>query len=468
MQNLISQLRNKSIHVVGVTGAEGSSILRFLVKHSLKNITVHDFLGKNTVEQSFRLWHKGLSTLEREKLLQQFKSDLTLTKQNLGQKYLTDIDKADIVFIPQSWRLYKEINAPLFKIAGIIPFYSITRLYLDFAPAKIIAVTGTVGKGSTANIIFQLLKNSLPAGRRVYFAGNDTWMLQLADKLDEMSKDDILILEISHRQLQDGFSRAPNIAIITNLYSNHLDETGWEEYVDLKLSLVKQQQSSDIAILNYDIPQLKIRDKLKSKVFYFSEKELEKNTKNIQNLYEQLLNNKSNQYQINILAGMTAVEILGINIGQLIANLPKVKSLPARLELIQTFNGIHVYDDIKSTTPWATMAALNKLGDKTILICGGKTKGIDYTDFARNLKKQVKLTVGVKSEVSKILRRILPEKIYKETDNFKDAMRLAFGQTVEGDNILISPAAGFFYSDFIRGKESLREIITSLPPKEQV
>lgn len=465
MQNLVRELRDKSIHIVGVTGAEGSSILRFLVKHNIKNITVHDFLKEKTVEKSFRLWHKGLSTYAREELFKQFTSDLSLTQQKFNFSYLADIKSADIIFVPQSWRLYKEENHKLWRLADKIPFYSLTRLYLDFAPAKIIAVTGTVGKGSTANIIYQWLKQS---GKKVFFAGNETWMIQLADKLDEMTADDILVLEISHRQLLDGFTRAPAIVVVTNLYPNHLDEVSWEDYTNLKLSLLKRQAVSDTSILNYDIDELRLKDKLKSKVIYFSGKSPEMNTKNIQRVYSSIMNMKSDHYLPNLLAGLTVVDFLGIDIGGYAAILTQIKSLPGRLELLKIVNGINVYNDIKSTTPWATLAGVAKLGRNTVLICGGRVKGIDYKEFADKIAESVKFVVLLKSELSQQIKKVLPDGTYQEVDDLKQALNVAYMKTSNNDNILISPAAGFFYSDFIRGKESIKKIITSLPPKEPV
>lgn len=465
MDEFIKNLQGKSIHVVGATGAEGSSILRFLVKHNISNITAHDFSRNVGLEKNFKLWHKGIESYQRDKLYQQFQADLNNAHLKLGLDYLDSIENADTIFVPQSWRLYKKVNEPLFRVADKIPLYSLTRLYLDYAPAQIVAVTGTVGKGSTANIIYQFLKH---CGKQAYFAGNETWMVQLADKLDEMIKDDILVLEISHRQLQDGFSRAPKVVVITNLFPNHLDEVTWEKYINLKLTLVKQQQSTDMAILNYDIPQLRLKDELKSKVIYFSGNYLEMNTKSIQKIHQQIMSNKSDHYPMNILAGMSAAEILGISAEELFKSLQKIKSLQARMELLQSSDDFKIYDDIKSTTPWATLAGLKKLGKNTILICGGRTKGIDYKDFAKVVEQLVKRVIVLKSELGEKLVKLLPVGLCKEVGDLTQALQIAYKQARKGDNILISPAAGFFYSDFIKGKGSLRKIIISLPPKEQV
>lgn len=468
MKDLINSLRNKKIHIVGVTGAEGSSILRFLVKHNISDITSHDFNSLGNLEKSFYLWHKGIDSIKREGLYKQFLSDIKVGEANFGQYYLKDIDKADLIFVPQSWRLYKKENLPLLLLSGKIPFFALTRLYLDFAPPKIIAVTGTVGKGSTANIIYQLLAKYLPKDRKVYFAGNETWMVQLADKLDEMKESDILVLEISHRQLQDGFTQPPSTVVITNLYPNHLDEVSWREYKDLKLSLVKKQSPSDTAVLNYDMQDLRIKDALPSKVLYFSQNSSRLNTKNIQKLFSKITSIKSDQYLQNILASLTVIDNLGIDIEQILEVLPQLKPLTARMELLVSYGGIKIYNDIKSTTPWATLAALEKLGKDTILICGGRTKGIDFKEFAKKMVKVVKKVIIIKSQMEQQVAKYFSKESLIVVENLEDALKQAISLAKSTDNILISPSAGFFYSDFIKGKKSVRKLVTSLLPKEPV
>lgn len=466
MKEFLNKIRGKSIHIVGISGAEGSSILRLLISHKIKDIKTHDFEGIDKLEKSFKLWHKGVSIKERNKLFRRFLNDLSRTTFYSGKDYLKDIISADIIFVPQSWRLYKEQNQMLWRAKEKnIPFYSLTRLYLDFAKAKVIGVTGTVGKGSTANILVHLLKM---AGKNVYFGGNESWMIQVLDKLSKMKLNDILVVEISHRQLQDGFTRAPDIVVFTNLYPNHLDEVSWNEYKKLKLSLVTRQTSKDVAVLNYDVIELRnIADQLRSKVIFYSEKNKTMNIKSIQNIYTEIMRNISTQYSENILAASTTANLLGISVKSIIKLFKNIQALPARMEFIKKLSGISFFDDIKSTTPWATLAAINKLNGNCILICGGRVKGIDYKDFICKIKNNVKFIILLKSELSDKLMKIVPKKSYLIFANLKSAVLSAYGMAKNGDNILISPAAGFFYSDFIKGKESVKKIIISLLPKEQ-
>lgn len=460
LNQFLQGIKNKSIHVIGITGSEGSSILKLLLKHGCKNITGHDFSSKALIEKNYKLWHKGITVEERNEHFHLFLKDLEKIKFFQGKNYLKGISQADIIFIPQSWRLYKH-NYKLYQARkNNIPFYSLTRLYLDYSSAKIIGVTGTVGKGSVSNILVELLKKT---GKKVFLAGNDTWMMQKADILEEMRESDYLVLEISHRQLLDGFSRAPEIVIFTNIYPNHLDEMSWREYKETKFSILIKQTKEDISILNFDCPELKfIGDKLKSHVLYYSSKDLHRNTKDVQQIYKYYMNINTSQYIDNIIAASTAASVIGIKTETILTTIKNIQNLPARLDPIGVIQNINFYDDLKSTTPWATLKALEKLGKNTILICGGRTKGIDYKNFATAIQNNSLHIVILKSEMSDKLLKLLPSHFVTIVDALDLALNTAFHMSKKNFNIIVSPGAGFFYRDFIKGKSSIRKIFTSL------
>ena len=463
--NFVDKYKNKNVHIIGVSGSEGSGILRYLLKHNFSKITAHDFIDRENLAKSFRMWHKDTDLLSKTNALKNFLRDIEKIAFNDRKDYLKDILKSDLIFVPQSWRLYKKENLALTEASRKkIPFYSLTRLYLEQSYAKTIAVTGTVGKGSTANMIHQLL---VLTGHNSYFAGNETWRMQVADRLDEMSGDDYLVLEISHRQLQDGLDKGPDIAVYTNIYPNHLDETTTTEYYKLKEKLFIAQSSSQSAILNYDFEQIRwVAKKIKSEVVFFSSKQQSLNTKNIQKYYNEIMNIKSTQYTDNILSALTVLDKIGFKITNFISLLSKIKPLPARLELIQQLSGRHFINDIKSTTPYATLHALVKVKQPVILICGGHSKNLSYQDFFLSISPRLKKLIIVKSDLSYLAQKYLSKINYLIVEDLEQGIQEAFKISDMGDTILTSPAGSFFYSDFIRNKKSLRRIITSLPPKD--
>ena len=459
LRSFLHSLKNKNVHLLGVSGAEGSSLFNLLISAKLTSLTVHDFVAKEALEKNFKLWHKGLTVRKRSILFRKFKQNLKKVKYNDRNSYLKDISRADIIFVPQSWRLYPQ-NKILFKIRKKgTPFYSLLRLYLDYSPAKIIAVTGTVGKGSVAFLISELLRRS---GKTVYFTGNETWTLQLAEKILGMKKSDFLVLEVSHRQILDGFDRTPQTAIITNLYPDHLTEVSWSKYCKVKLSLIKKQTQNQISVINYDNELLKQEsEKLKSKIFYFSTKHKEMNIKNVQALLP-LLNKINNHYLENALAACIAVYLNGVKISSIKLLLKDLPALPARLEKKAEINNISVFDDIKSTTPWSTLAALDKLSGNTVLIMGGDTKGISYEILVNKLIKDNIKTIILKSNLSRYFGEKFPGFNFIVKQDLSEAVKTGLDLSDKNKNLLISPGAANFYSEFIKGKNSIRKIIASL------
>ena len=87
-------------------------------------------------------------------------------------------------------------------------------------PVIIIGVTGSNGKTTTVTLIYNLLKK---AGLSVYLGGNIG--IPLIQFVDEIKKEDILVLEISDHQLCDMYDFKTDISVLTNIYGEvHLDE----------------------------------------------------------------------------------------------------------------------------------------------------------------------------------------------------------------------------------------------------
>src|SRR3990172_5540975 len=113
----IKDIENKNIHIIGVSGSEGSAVLFFLAKHNISSISCHDFISYDELEKNFKRWHKGIGKKDKEKYWEKFSAIINSYKCYFGKDYLKDIENADIIFIPQSWRLYNH-NQPLLKISG--------------------------------------------------------------------------------------------------------------------------------------------------------------------------------------------------------------------------------------------------------------------------------------------------------------------------------------------------------------
>ena len=158
-----------------------------------------------------------------------------------------------------------------------------------------ICITGTNGKTTTTNLIYNILK---AAGLNVGIAGNvgDSFskMLLSGDK-------DIYVLEISSFQLDDIKDFKPNISVITNVLEDHLDRYDFDfsKYIDAKMKIILNQDNSDYLIYNSDDKQLvDALDNEKSTVKRISYG-IENQNKNLINSKKNILSNKKKTIMIN-------------------------------------------------------------------------------------------------------------------------------------------------------------------------
>jgi UDP-N-acetylmuramoylalanine--D-glutamate ligase len=468
LEEFKKRLKGKNIHVVGITGAEGSAILRFLISIGVENITGHDFINEHEVEKSFKLWHHGLSKEERNKEFKEFRNLLREITVNFRSTYLEGILKADLTFVPQSWFLYRQ-NYPILNRAQKlgITFFSMTKLYLELTPCPVVAVTGTVGKGTVCALICKILER---AGFRIYFGGNETWRQQVLDKIPEMRAEDVLVIEVSNRQLRLSFQKGPYVAVITNIYPNHLDEhSSFKDYIATKGKILERQREGDFAILNYDNSYTrKLGTKFPARNIYFSlEKPSVNKFVNTEKVLASLkLPGKHNRE--NALAAAAVAKIFKVKDKLLEEVFATFSGLPGRLEFVKEVDGANFYDDIKSTTPAATIAALKSFKGPVILIAGGKTKGLDYAELASVIKRKAKLLLILKShgpdDLATEIKKYDLETIVCQT--LEEAIKKAKKASKRGDIILLSPAAAFFYSLFIKKKTSFRKLITTMAARQ--
>jgi len=473
MQKYIDDLKTKNIHIVGASGAEGSVVLEFLIKNGIKNITAHDFsASQEELRKNFfktHLWLKGKEKIEA------FAGFLKLPiNLKLKDKYLNGVLDADMIFVPSSWYLYKP-NFPLLEQAKEkgIEFSSLTKLYFELAKGKIISITGTKGKGTTSRLIYEILLIS-GEKKNVYLAGNDRRSSQELDKISKMKKDDILILETSNRQLMIDLGKSPDIGVITNISPDHIDEHGsFEKYIAVKKSLFQYATKNNIAVLNYDSEiTKKFGEELTErgvKTFYFSRKNKIDNgayaengkifiargsmVENICDLSDIKLIGEHNIE--NVLAAALSGYLAGAKMEEIKKVVRDFRGLPHRIEFIGEYNGVKFYDDLASTNPDSTIAAIKALvGARLTLILGGDDKGMSFEGLVKEIIDKIDSLILLPGTGSDIIKRqVLGNNIKKgkffECNNFLEAMDLIKKQTKTGDMVLISPAYAHFQARYI-------------------
>ena len=166
--------------------------------------------------------------------------------------------------------------------------------------------------------------------------------------------------------------------------------------------------------------------------------------------------------RINLCAALTAVEALGIDAIGLAANVNLFKILPHRLQNLGARDGVQFINDSISTTPHASMAALDSLkGMKLAIIVGGYDRGVDWGVFAeRMVVDPPKVVITMGQNGPRIYERLKPivqksQFVLVEAKEIEDAIRIGREMLENEGAILLSPGAPSFprYKDYVeRGK----------------
>ncbi len=350
---------------------------------------------------------------------------------------------------------------------------SSTEIFFDDSPCEIIGVTGTKGKGTTATLIYEMIKTKY---KQVYLAGNiGTPPLEILPKLKKESK---IILELSSFQLLN-LKKSPHIAVVLMITSEHLDwHQSAQEYKDAKKSIVSYQDKNDFAIINLDFESSKsFAQDSKAKTFYFSTQTKTNGTYLDQGSIISEINSvevvcKKSDILLpgphniqNVLAAVAVAKVEEIENASIQKVLKTFKGLPHRLQLIRDHNGIKFYNDSFSTTPETTLAAIESFAASKILILGGSSKNSDFKELGAKIAKDksVKglILIGIEAEKIKKASAGFAGIVKEGCKNMHEIVKAARELAQYGDIVILSPACASFdmftnYED--RGNQFIKEV----------
>ena len=454
-------IKGKYVAIMGM-GVSNTPLIRYLMDLDA-NITVFD---KKTEDEL------GKSLME-EYVLQgvQF---------SLGENYLDNLHGYDVIFRSPGIRpdipsIQKEVER------GAILTSEIEKL-IELCPSKVIGVTGSDGKTTTTTLIYMMLKEE---GYNCYLGGNIG--TPLFAKIDDMTPEDIIVLELSSFQLMT-LTQSPNIAVVTNVSPNHLDiHKSYEEYIEAKKNIFRFQNENDIVVLNYDNDITKdFAFESKGEVRFFSRKqELEKGVF-VENNCIKILDENGKKDVINIddilLLGMHNVENACTAIAavkdlvsteKIVKVLTTFKGVEHREEFVRELNGVKWYNDSIGSSPTRTIAGLASFKTKVVLIAGGYDKHLDYTDMGKYILDHVRVLILMGQTKDKIKNATLQEIEKRDNDidlpifecsTLEEAVKVAYENSKDGDIVFFSPASASFdmFKNFVERGKKFKEIVNNL------
>lgn len=334
---------------------------------------------------------------------------------------------------------------------------------------SLIAITGTLGKTSVTHLLSLLLS---AAGEKIATGGNIG--IGMLDLVQQQKTVDYAVLELSSFQLEHSHLIAPDLAIITNIYPNHLDRhKTFKEYIEAKLQLILHQTIHQQALLPFELYQLIRADKrLTTRSFaWFAVTPPQKTELLSLNNNDRIFSFDTNgscieiDYQGNIknillparaippisfkenwLVLASALHLLNIAIEPLLSQQSLELSLPHnRLEPIATINGVSYINDSKSTIMQASITAIKALkSTNIILLLGGVSKGVDRTIYLKELASiYLLICFGKEAETLAQEGDALGIKT-RACKTLEDAVQEAYNSARPGDIVLLSPGGASF------------------------
>lgn len=351
------------------------------------------------------------------------------------------------------------------RFLGGTALWCAERVDADGRLRGVVCVTGTKGKSTTTSLLAHLLR---AGGHRTALAGNIG--LPLLELLAPDPEPEYWAIELSSYQTGDvaASGARPDVAVVLNLFPEHLDWHGSQQrYVEDKLKLVTHARPR-IAVLNAADPVLAALDLPASEVRWFGREDgwhlrgdtLFRGGEAVMDTAALPLPGRHNRG--NLCAVLTAIEALGLDARPLAAQAAAFQPLPHRLQTLGERAGVVYVNDSISTTPHATLAALECFrGRRVAVLVGGHDRGVDWSGFAAAMRTGAPHAVVTMGEngprIRDALAPVAGEGGFRllAARTLEEAMRAGVDALDGAGVLLLSPGAPSFdaYRDYVaRGR----------------
>lgn len=449
IDKLLEYLENKKILILGF-GKEGISTYKFIRKHfPNKKIYIADKTNAN-----------------EEMILKDKNVDI-----NFGDNYLDNLKDFDIIMKTPGIS-FANIEIEDFKDK----IKSELELFLEFLDVTTIGVTGSKGKSTTSSLIYQILKDQ---NKDTVLMGNIG--VPVFDCIEDIRESTIVVLEMSSHQLE-YMDVSPNIAILLNIYEEHLDHyKSIKEYAEAKINIGRFQKENDYFIYNVDnkiikecIDEIETLNDIKYEVSYNGNLSNDNSNKvYIKDGYIYINENKvynindkrnllGNHNLNNIMFVLAVCNILKLNLKKAKETISNFKGLEHRMEYVGKYNNIIYYNDSIATIPEATINSIRALKNVDTLILGGMDRGISYNEFIKFLNSGVVRNLICMPDTGYKIADSLncSSNIYK-VETLEEAVELSKKITRKDKICLLSPAAASygFFKNFVEKGNKYKELV---------
>ncbi|MDX1252107.1 MAG: UDP-N-acetylmuramoyl-L-alanine--D-glutamate ligase [Gammaproteobacteria bacterium] len=337
------------------------------------------------------------------------------------------------------------------------------ELFARHARAPVVAVTGSNGKSTVTTLVGEMARQ---AGRDVRVGGNlGTPALDLLD----VTEPDLYVLELSSFQLETTFSLNAVAATVLNLSVDHMDRyQSMDEYASAKQRIFR---GDGVMVLNADDPLVTamaqagrhtVRFSLDDGVVYkdfgvmrrMSGLWLARHDEPLMPADEVRIKGMHNI--ANALAALALGDAAGLPMEVMLQTLRGFPGLPHRSQWVAEKDGVAWYNDSKGTNVGATLAALQGMPGKVVLIAGGLGKGADFTPLRQAAANKARAVVLIGRDAPLIEQALAGVAPVTHAKDMQDAVVQARHLAQPGDAVLLSPACASF--DMFSGYEERGQV----------
>lgn len=423
----IDDFKGQRILVLGF-GISGLNAARLLVKLGAQ-VTINDRQTPTDPEQVTALTQAGIQVITGSNPLSLADEGFDLVVKNPGIPYDQPLVAA---FVQQGTPIITEL-----ELGGRI-----------FA-GHLISVTGSNGKTTTTTLIKLMIAADNPHQTAV--AGNIG--VSFSQVAQQLGADDTAVVEASSFQLLGAPTYRPHIAVITNIFENHLDyHKTRQNYINAKLNITRNQTPDDYLVMNWDRAEWRgIANRTNATVVPFSRRDqseagaYEKDGwlwwRGAQILKAADVALIGPQNIENALAALAAAKLSGVTNAAIQQVLTTFTGVRHRLQYVLTADGRRFYNDSKSTDIEAAEVALAGFTQPVILLAGGLDRGYTFERLVPYFKQHVKALVVFGESKDKMKAAGVAAGIpVVEAQDAVAAVPVAWQLSAPGDVILLSPA----------------------------
>lgn len=412
-------------------GITGRSFLNFLQYKKVKKVL---------------LYADNLTPLDFEALQNDY-SDMQIIRIDFSQH---DLQQATIICLSPGFpkKRFEALNA-------LAPIIGDVELFSQIAQMPLLAVTGSNGKTSVCDLVYQM---GVASNKKVLMGGNmgiallDAWVSQQKNHIIY----DFAVIEISSFQLESCYQLRLHAAVVLNITPDHMDRyDSFEQYKNIKCTIYNHATYKIFPQALLELGEKMVGEKYISLGCSDNSSAYDFTLTPADEIFHHgdLLADVSKwhcclPHQVaNVMAALALASTLPLQLPALLMVAADYKNLAHRCDLIFKHAEVEWYNDSKATNVASAKAAIigvAKQKKRIIWLAGGQAKGAEFSSLRPIMAQYVKHALLFGEDAQLIKEAIQPEVQTHMCTNMQQAIQLANELAQMGDAVLLSPACASF------------------------